>query len=128
MIDLTNPNLKTWVEIPNNTDFPIQNLPFGIFTNEDKSPRVCSRIGDTIIDIGALGRFGFFNEIDFDESTLLKKFLNNQDTLISNVNQSFVKEYRGHLKKEGLNDNSIKTNLSRLRTILRACRCRRATR
>jgi fumarylacetoacetase len=96
MIDLTNPNLKTWVEIPNNTDFPIQNLPFGIFTNEDKSPRVCSRIGDTIIDIGALGRFGFFNEIDFDESTLLKKFLNDFIALGKTVTNA-VRERVGEL-------------------------------
>jgi fumarylacetoacetase len=76
MIDLTNPNLKSWVAVHENSDFPIQNLPFGIFTNPDKSPRVCSRIGDTIVDIGALGKFGFFNEIDFDESTLQKGYLN----------------------------------------------------
>ena len=48
----------------------------------------------------------------------LKKFLKDQDTLISNVNQSFIKEYRGHLKKEGLSDNSIKSVLSGLRVIL----------
>jgi fumarylacetoacetase len=76
MIDLKNPNLKSWITVAQNNDFPIQNLPFGIFTNENKSPRVCSRIGDFVVDIAALGKFGFFNEIDFDESTLSKKVLN----------------------------------------------------
>jgi fumarylacetoacetase len=96
MIDLTNPNLKTWVEIPENTDFPIQNLPFGIFTNIDKTPRVCSRIGDVIVDIGALGRFGFFNEIDFDESTLLKDTLNDFISLGKKVT-NVVRERVGEL-------------------------------
>lgn len=76
MIDLTNPNLKSWINVPENSDFPIQNLPFGIFTNENKSPRVCSRIGDFVVDIAALAKFGFFNDIDFDEFTLSKSVLN----------------------------------------------------
>jgi fumarylacetoacetase len=76
MINLKNPNLKSWINVPKNSDFPIQNLPFGIFTNENKSPRVCSRIGDFVVDIAALAKFGFFNEIDFNEFTLSKKVLN----------------------------------------------------
>ncbi len=99
MIDLRNPNLKTWIETPTNTDFPIQNIPFGIFTNIDKTPRVCSRIGDTIVDIGALGRFGFFNEIDFDESTLLKNTLNDFISLGKKVTNA-VRERVGELLSE----------------------------
>ena len=30
-IEANNPNLKSWVNTPENTDFPIQNLPFGVF-------------------------------------------------------------------------------------------------
>lgn len=76
MIDLTNPTLKSWVNVPENSDFPIQNIPFGIFKSEDKSPRVCSRIGDFVIDVAALAKFGFFNEINFNEFTLSKSVLN----------------------------------------------------
>ena len=36
MINANDPKLKSWVEVPNNSDFPIQNLPFGIFSTEKK--------------------------------------------------------------------------------------------
>jgi fumarylacetoacetase len=52
------PNLKSWVESANDpaTDFPIQNLPFCVFTssrNRDM-PRVGVAIGDKIVDIWSL--------------------------------------------------------------------------
>lgn len=96
MIDLTNPNLKSWVNVPENSDFPIQNIPFGIFTNEDKSPRVCSRIGDFVVDIAALAKFGFFNEIDFNEFTLSKSVLNEFIALGKSVTNA-VRERIGEL-------------------------------
>ena len=54
-----NPDLKSWVESANDpkTDFPIQNLPFGIFRrrNSKESPRGGVAIGDQILDLAALG-------------------------------------------------------------------------
>ena len=47
-----NPALKSWVEVPNDSDFPIQNLPYGIFSTKDKSPRAGVAIGDYILDFG----------------------------------------------------------------------------
>ena len=53
------PRLKSWVESANvaGTDFPIQNLPFGIFRRKkkDESPRGGVAIGDQIFDLAALG-------------------------------------------------------------------------
>src|SRR6478735_4567348 len=51
------PNLRSWVESANdpNTDFPIQNLPFGVFRRRgsDETPRVGVAIGDQIFDLAA---------------------------------------------------------------------------
>ena len=53
------PNLKSWVESANEPgcDFPIQNLPFGIFKRRGakESPRGGVAIGDQILDLAALG-------------------------------------------------------------------------
>src|SRR5215472_670026 len=50
-----NPNLRSWVESADdpNTDFPIQNLPFCIFSkvDDDSPPRVGVGIGNQILDI-----------------------------------------------------------------------------
>jgi fumarylacetoacetase len=53
------PDLKSWVESANEPgcDFPIQNLPFGIFKKKGakESPRGGVAIGDQILDLAALG-------------------------------------------------------------------------
>ncbi|HKU45473.1 MAG TPA: fumarylacetoacetase [Burkholderiales bacterium] len=53
------PGLTSWVESANapGSDFPIQNLPFGIFKRKGatESPRGGVAIGDQILDLAALG-------------------------------------------------------------------------
>ncbi|MCI0339021.1 MAG: fumarylacetoacetase [Acidobacteria bacterium] len=53
-----NPNLKSWVKSANdpNTDFPIQNLPVGLFTRKyvEELPRIGVAIGDQILDMSAV--------------------------------------------------------------------------
>ena len=75
MIAANDPTLKTWVEVPTNSDFPIQNIPFGIFKTETMKPRAGSRIGDFVIDLKSLFVLGYFENLpfemeDFDSSTL----------------------------------------------------------
>jgi len=63
-IDTTNPvaettraELKSWVESANHqqSDFPIQNLPFGVFSDSKAGPaRVGVAIGEWIVDLAAL--------------------------------------------------------------------------
>jgi len=60
-----NPNLKSWVDVPANSDFPIQNLPFGIFKTDSLTPRVGSRIGDFVIDLKTLFVLGYFENLSF---------------------------------------------------------------
>ncbi|CAN7288216.1 fumarylacetoacetase [Trinickia sp. LjRoot230] len=53
--------LRSWVESANasDSDFPIQNLPFGVFSDSvNASPRVGVAIGDVIVDLGVLAREG----------------------------------------------------------------------
>ena len=50
------PNLTSWVESANTpqTDFPIQNLPLGVFTlDEDELPCLGVAIGDQVLDLSA---------------------------------------------------------------------------
>jgi fumarylacetoacetase len=58
------PKRKSWVESANDgkTDFPIQNLPFGVFRPQgaEEEPRVGVAIGDKIVDLGACREAGLF--------------------------------------------------------------------
>lgn len=66
MLDANDVNRKSWIAVPDESDFPIQNLPFGIFSTPHAHPAVASRIGDTLIDLNALAQLGFLNEIHTD--------------------------------------------------------------
>jgi len=76
MIKANNPNLKSWIAIEAGSDFPIQNLPFGIFKTSSKSPRAATRIGDTIIDLQQLQELKFFSRIDLPEDVFAHTTLN----------------------------------------------------
>ena len=74
-IAANNPALTSWVEVNENSDFPIQNLPFGIIQVNGDSPRVASRIGDFSIDLKTLFVLGYMDNMpftleDFDTNTL----------------------------------------------------------
>ena len=54
MIKANNPQLVSWVEVPEGSDFPIQNLPFGIFKTSYSDARVGVRIGNYILDLSVV--------------------------------------------------------------------------
>ncbi len=77
MIKANNPALKSWVEVPADSDFPIQNLPFGIFrTESNPRPRVCTRIGDFIVDLVVLDHMSLLEDCDIPHSAYDNEFLN----------------------------------------------------
>jgi fumarylacetoacetase len=41
----------TWLDLPAETDFPIENLPYGVFTHAGGAPRVGVAIGDHMLDL-----------------------------------------------------------------------------
>jgi len=50
----------SWVQYGAGCEFPIQNLPFGVFQRPDEAPRCGVAIGDQIVDLHALSNAGFF--------------------------------------------------------------------
>lgn len=71
-----NPNLKSWVEVKKGSDFPIQNLPFGVFKTSGTSARAGVAIGEHILDLSAVANAGLLNGINFDKKVLAQKNLN----------------------------------------------------
>ena len=75
-ISANDPSRKTWLEIPENTDFPIQNIPFGVFLTRDDVITIGTRIGDYAIDLGALHQLGYFEGIPLTDDIFLQDTLN----------------------------------------------------
>jgi fumarylacetoacetase len=49
------PENDSWVESARGSDFPLQNLPFGVFSVKGEPPRGGVAIGDRILDLAAIG-------------------------------------------------------------------------
>ncbi len=70
------PTRKTWLEVEQDSDFPIQNIPFGVFLTPEDIITIGTRIGDTAIDLGALHQMGYFKGIDLTDDIFLQDTLN----------------------------------------------------
>lgn len=71
------PALRSWVDYHTDSDFPIQNIPFGICSRlPETKPFAASRIGDHVIDLAALSRLGAFEGLAIPEGALSAPFLN----------------------------------------------------
>lgn len=76
MIKANDPSLKSWIEVPSNSDFPIQNLPFGIFKTQSSNSRVGIAIGDQVLDLSVLNKLGFLDDFKIDDSVFSNQYLN----------------------------------------------------
>jgi len=57
---------ESWVESANDpeTDFPLNNLPYGVFSTADSAPRCGVAIGDMVVDVAALEAGGILSAGD----------------------------------------------------------------
>ncbi len=65
--------LSSWINIPENSDFSIHNLPYGIFSTTDTAPRAGVAIGEHIVDLAPLAEKGW---LKVDASLLRQATLN----------------------------------------------------
>lgn len=75
-ITANDPNRKSWLPVDKDSDFPIQNIPFGVFLTRDDVITVGTRIGDFAIDLGALHQLGYFEGIELTDDIFLQDNLN----------------------------------------------------
>jgi fumarylacetoacetase len=75
-ITANNPKRKSWLEVPENSDFPIQNIPFGVFLTKDDVITIGTRIGDFAIDLGALQQLNYFEGIELTDDMFMQDTLN----------------------------------------------------
>ena len=60
-------NLRSWVEIDKKSDFPIQNIPFGVYSPKIGGDlHVATAIGDYVLDLAYLDEAGFFIDTEIE--------------------------------------------------------------
>ncbi len=76
MLSANNIDRKSWIKYDSNSDFPIQNIPFGVFKTNNHEFHIATIIGKTIISLKNLEKEGYFNEIELNKNTFQGKSLN----------------------------------------------------
>ncbi|MBG7630156.1 MAG: fumarylacetoacetase, partial [Bacteroidetes bacterium] len=70
------PSRKSWLACDEDCDFPIQNIPFGVFITKDDIITIGTRIGEYSIDLGAFHQLGYFNGIPLTDDIFMQDSLN----------------------------------------------------
>nr|WP_321414571.1 fumarylacetoacetase [uncultured Allomuricauda sp.] len=83
------------IDIPENSDFSIHNIPFGIFSTKDRSPRVGVAVGEHILDLAAVAELDVF---DFNTALLEKDTLNDFISLGKEITTRVRKKIQYWLK------------------------------
>jgi fumarylacetoacetase len=76
MISANDPSLKSWVRVSDSSDFPIQNLPFGIFKTKYLSAVAGVAIGDHVLDLVYLHENGYLDGIGLPAGIFNQPYLN----------------------------------------------------
>ena len=75
-IPANDPALRSWVPVPLRSDFPIQNLPFGMGLWNGEEPAPMTRIGDRCVDLGVLAEAGLLDGLGMVASDFQRPVLN----------------------------------------------------
>lgn len=72
-----NPLLSSWIEVKPNSDFPIQNIPFGLYSDNKVAHHACTAIGEFIVDLYELALNGYFEALNIPLEFFNSSDLNN---------------------------------------------------
>lgn len=77
--------MKSWLEIPKNSDFSIYNIPFGIFSDPaNHQPRAGAALGEYVLDLNVLYQNGYFDDLKLSEKDIFEKNTLNQFLALGN--------------------------------------------
>jgi fumarylacetoacetase len=99
----------SWLEVPEGSDFPLQNFPFGIFSTSGTEPRACTRLGDFVVDLDAMAWIGYFDGIGItDYSVFSQPVLNDFIALGKPVWKAIRKRL---IELFSIGDNNLSANI-----------------
>ena len=112
MIEANDPLLKSWLEVPADSDFPIQNIPFGVFRISDKAPLTATRIGNTVISLSALAEYGYFDKLNIPDYSVFYTPVLNDFIALGKEITSVVRNRIAELFAEG--NDELKSDVDAL--------------
>lgn len=107
--------MSSWIDITADSDFSLENIPFGIFS-VDETARAATRIGDYVIDLDALQKAGFFSGINLPDHVFETNVLNDFIALgkpITSATRKRVQELFGADNGELRDNESVRVDAIR---------------
>jgi len=109
MIQANDPKLKSWVEVPKDSDFLIQNLPFGIFKTRYLTAVAGVAIGNHVLDLVYLHENGFLDGMGLPPGIFNQRYLNDFMAL----GKMKAREVRGRISELLRSDrDELKSNVA----------------
>lgn len=102
-----------WLPISPDSDFSLQNLPFGIFQTGDKRPRAGMAIGGHIIDLEAAAEAGLFGKRRFFKKIFAQATLNDFIALGKPVTNGIRRKVRNWLERSDPPENALQILVDR---------------
>jgi fumarylacetoacetase len=103
MIPANNPSLRSWVPVAKHSDFPIQNLPFGIFKRGEESALAGVAIGESVLNLDYLHRHGYLDGLGIPVNIFSHATLNDFIAL----GRSKTSEVRNRISELLRHDNDV---------------------
>lgn len=75
-VPANDPALRSWIPVPEGSDFPIQNLPLGVASWNGEPPVPVTRVGDTVVDLSILADLGLLDSTGIAREAFLLPELN----------------------------------------------------
>ena len=95
--------MKSWLKVSSKSDFSIYNLPFGIFSTNEKNKRIGVAIGDHVIDLHACNSLDLFKHLNIESHVFKNSFLNN----FIELGKEITSKVREIIQSELTNENSL---------------------
>lgn len=99
----------SWVPVSPESHFPIQNIPFGIFSTNSSSARAGAAIGDFVLDLAFLHTEGLLDGLGFSSSVFAEPTLNSFMALERHCWRSARARIQDLLALDG-NDSRLRSN------------------
>lgn len=103
-------SILSYIPIPNNSDFSIYNLPYGVYSLENESiKRIGVAIGEHILDLQFCQNMDFFHDLDFDKTVFYASNLNPLMSLGRTQNRE-IRQRIQHILSEDFIEKSLVEN------------------
>ncbi len=93
--------MKSFVNYPENSDFSIYNIPFGVAVFNKEYIACATRIGDIVIDLATLYDFGYFNDVEGINDNVFEAYTLNEFIELGKPVTTAVREKIQELLLEG---------------------------